>query len=475
MLPEPEGHSSFHRKFSRRHFLQTSALLSGGLSLFPLMSQGAKLGFEPAADTTLWYRKPLLILQTVLRETDAKNYNAKALVQYMQKTGCNTLVINGGGIVDFFQNPLPAANINPFMGQRDLLKEITTACHQANIKVIARVDFRGAEEKIYQQFPDWFSVDANQKPIQLDYTRPRLYASCYTGYHRNEHAEEFIRYILQNYGLDGIWHNSIAVSGICYCSRCQASYQAAAGKPIPFLPGASEAEQDEYMRWKTQVADQYMTRMRQAVKSFGEDKIYSAEVWGIFEAGGRIHSGIDLYNARDNFDFLVSVAFLTENTEHIHYEDLNYANTSIKFLKSMAPEKEAVILYGGNGTAHRYVIDPPVDLQIWLWEILSAGGRFWNCYFTGPYPDATHDRRNAMNHAEIYNFVKNHEKLFEQHAPVANIGIYYSKPTRLFYRQKTEEGENFDAAIKGMETVLVENHIPYDFIPDSPLVTKENC
>ena len=84
---------------------------------------------------------------------------------------------------------------------------------------------------------------------------------------------------MQTYGLDGIWHNSIAVSGICYCSRCQASYQAAVGKPIPILPSASEAEQDVYMRWKTEVADQYMTRMRQAVKLFGEDRIYSAEVW----------------------------------------------------------------------------------------------------------------------------------------------------------------------------------------------------
>jgi len=164
----------------------------------------------------------------------------------------------------------------------------------------------------------------------------------------------------------------------------------------------------------------------------------------------------------------VSVTFLTENTEHIHYEDLNYANTSIKFLKSMAPEKEAVILYGAP-VRHRSARRPA---NLALGNIIS-GWPVLELLFYGPYPEATHERRNALNHAEVYNFVQTHEKLLEQHAPVANVGIYYSKPTRLFYRQKTEESESFDAAIKGMETVLVENHIPYDFIPDNPLITKE--
>jgi hypothetical protein len=61
----------------------------------------------------------------------------------MEKTGSNTLVVNGGGIVDFFQNPLPASNVNSMMGNRDVLREITEACHAAGIRVIARVDFRG--------------------------------------------------------------------------------------------------------------------------------------------------------------------------------------------------------------------------------------------------------------------------------------------------------------------------------------------
>jgi hypothetical protein len=57
------------------------------------------------------------------------------------------------------------------------------------------------------------------------------------------------------------------------------------------------------MAWKSRVADKNMILMRETVKSFGDDKVYTAEVWGKFDVTGRINSGIDLYNARDHFDF----------------------------------------------------------------------------------------------------------------------------------------------------------------------------
>jgi hypothetical protein len=99
----------------------------------------------------------------------------------------------------------PASGEHHSMGKRDILRVITEACHAAGIRVIARVDFRGVEEKIYQQFPDWFSLDNNKRPIQLTYTRPQLYPACYTGYYRTTHAEEFIKYVMKEYALDGIW------------------------------------------------------------------------------------------------------------------------------------------------------------------------------------------------------------------------------------------------------------------------------
>jgi hypothetical protein len=466
-----EDELSRGNEFSRRNFIQYGSMIVGGLILSPTLSDAQPFTTEsvegPAA---FWFLKPLRIMHTVLREIDATNYDAPAVVEYLKKGAYNTLCVNAGGIVDFFQNPLPASNVNRLMGKRDILGEITTACQAAGIKVIARIDFRGAEEHVFLKFPDWFKKDAAQNPVKTTYTKPVLYESCYTGRYRNEYANDFVRYVLKNYAVDGIWHNAPGVNGICYCSNCKSAYKASSGRNIPLPESATEEELDRYMDWKVQVADRYMDRIKKTVKSFGADKVYTAEVFSIYDVGQRIDSGIDLDSARRHFDILVSVAFLTANGrgEDFPYENLNYGSTIIKFLKSMVPEREAVVMYGGNGTSHRMVIDPSQDLKIWLWQILSAGGRFWNCYFTN-VPTLTHDNRNAFNETEAYLFVKDNEKLLEQHVPVANVGIYYSRPTRISYRRSSEEDYRFGTEIRGVETVLMENHIPHDFILDSML------
>gem|GEM_PF-542572 len=451
---------------TRKKFLQSCGIVAGGVMLYPMNAVGASSVAESAGENAHWYAKPLRILQTVLRETDAESYDADAVVEYMKEAGCNMLVVNAGGIVDFFQNPLPVANINPFMGDRDIVQEITNRCKEEGIRVIVRVDFRGVEPHIYEKHKEWFSINHDGTPQMLGYTRPDLHNACYTGYYRNEHAEEFIRYLMTNYDLDGIWHNSIGVIRICHCDRCSRSFREFAGKDLPIEGESSDEELAEYMVWKEKVADEHMEHMKQTVKSFGEDKVYTAEVFNMFYGTQQIDLGIDLYNARDHFDFLVSVAFLTPNQEHITYEDLSYAGSIVKFLKSMKPEKEAIILYGGNGTAHRYIKDAPVDLEVWLWHCLAAGGRFWNCNFTGMHPNATHDRRNAYNNNAAYFFVKEYENLLAHHTPVMPIGIYYSKATRQFYSRETEAGDRFDLSIKGTESVLIENHISYGFIAD---------
>lgn len=464
---------SGNNRINRRGFLQYSTLVTGGLFVSPVLTR-AGITFKGTPEgSPFWYNKPLRIMHTVLRETDARNYDANAVVEYMQKAGYNTLCINAGGIVDFFQNPLPAANVNRFMGDRDILKEITTACKSAGIKFIARIDFRGSEEQIYKKFPEWYMRNASQEPVKYTGAIVPIYRSCYLGHHRAVYANEFVSYVMKNYAVDGIWHNAPGVGGICYCPSCQASYKSTSGKNLPLIESSSESELDEYMVWKAQIADQHIDRIKKTTKSFGDDKVYTAEVFSIYEVGSRIGSGVDLESARRHFDIMVSVAFLTPHRgrDGMTYEDLNYGSTIIKFLKSMTPAREAVVMYGGNGTTHRLVIDPPVDLKIWLWEMISAGGTFWNCYFSN-VPTLTNDNRNAYNESDACYYIRDNEKLLEQHIPLANIGIYYSNPTRLSYRQKSLEGDRYGWDIRGMETVLMENHIPHDFILDDQ-VSKE--
>ena len=412
-----------------------------------------------------WYEQPLRIVQTVLREVDARDYDTEALREYLLETHANTLVINAGGIVDFFQNPLPAANLNPFLNGRDLLREIVNVCHQENIKVIGRIDFRGVEKHVYEEHPDWFGVNQDGSPMTLDYTTPELYAPCYLSYYRNEHAKEFIGYIIENYELDGIWHNSVHVRDLCYCERCRDSFREKTGKEIP-AEDAPEGSLDEYYLWKEGIAEQYLKSMRETVKSYGEDKAYSAEVFGMFDVDLPKQSGIDLYSGARYFDFLLSVGFLSENTTEISYKDLGHPANHIRFLQSLEPGKQAVILFGTNGTSHRYIADPVEDLKIWMWETISMGGGLWNCNFTGANPASTLDRRNAFLTREPYAFIEKHREILRDQKAYAPIRILYSRDTRNLTGNEDRDPDDFGNAIMGIEKVLMEDHRPFGFLPD---------
>ena len=427
----------------------------------------------PAGDGRQWYEQPMRILQTVLREVDAKNYDAASVVAHMKETHSNVLVVNAGGIIDFFDNPLPAAMPNRFLEEGDdVLRDIVRACHDAGFRVIARVDFRGVFEEIYNENPGWFARDVNGNPITLTYTRWPLYIPCYESYYRNEHALEFISYLFDNYNIDGIWHNSVQVYDMCYCDRCESLYDEAFGAPLPVAGRSSDSEMDRYYDWKSTRASAHMERLKSRVREYGSDKAYVAEVFGMYDVGGPIRSGIDLYTARDHFDFLVSVNFLTENRRHIEYKNLGYSASIVRFLKALDPAKQSVILFGQNGTSHRYIMEPDTDSRIFMWQAAASGGTIWNCSFTGQHPGATYDRRNALLLEEVNRFISEKGSAFDNTLPSADLHIYYSRSTRTHFGSDDPAGDTFGASIQGIERMCRDNHIQYGFLPDEGLTAE---
>ena len=71
-------------KINRRKFIQYTAAISGGVSLSPILRYPAATQQRDSQPQLYWYNRPLRILQTVLREPDATNYDANAVVAYME-------------------------------------------------------------------------------------------------------------------------------------------------------------------------------------------------------------------------------------------------------------------------------------------------------------------------------------------------------------------------------------------------------
>jgi len=201
--------------------------------------------------------------------------------------------------------------------------------------------------------------------------------------------------------------------------------------------------------------------MRNTVKKFGNDKSYAAEVFDMYKIEQQKHTGISLYSAAEYFDFFVIVAFVADNTARVEYKDIWYPAAIIKFLKSLEPHKAPVILFGGNGTEHRYIYDPPLDSRLWLWEAAASAGGFWNCYFNGYYPAGAPDKRNAYLAADAYQYLQKNESFLQDLQPVTDIGIFYSKPSG-----ELVGDDAFTGSMRGLQRLMAENHYQYGFISD---------
>lgn len=412
-----------------------------------------------------WYQEQLRILQTVMRAPDARGYQAEKIVEYLKETDSNCIVVNAGGVLDFFEEGSTFDRKNPYLDGKNLLGELIQRCHEQQIRVIGRVDFRGVEEERYRQHPDWFGLDECGRG---EIGWKVLYRPCYNSYYANEYAENFIRRLMDHYEFDGIWENSVGFGmGPCYCKRCRERYRRATGKEIPTGIDYGEEGFREYRLWKAECADHHLSLMRNTVKSYGEEKAYCAEIFGMFHSSNALLTGIDLYNAKRHFDFLVTPAFLDGSADpERKWEDPSSAVFAARFLKAVDPEKQTVILCGNNGTKWRYIKAPSLETRLWMWEIAAEGGGIWNCYFNGQYPLNAEDSRNAYLERDSYRFLKHNEDILKDLLPVSDVGIYYSNFTRDAMGKDKEEEDEYGVFIKGVERVLQENHVPCQFVTD---------
>lgn len=418
--------------------------------------------------TGKWYEQQLRIQQTVLREIDIIDYDVEGVVQYLKDTHANVFIINGGGIVDFFRHDLPISSPNRFMGERDILADVTKACRAAGIRVIVRVDFRGVDKRHYDQHPDWFAVDAEGKPVPFQWhgepLPETLYAPCYLGWYRNEHAFGYARELFKRYDIDGIWENAPMQMGACYCQRCSEGYRRDLGKELPRGGNFDSPQYDEYRGWKAGKLMTHLKNFQAEVKGYGEDKAFCAEIFGLFYEYYK-KASYDAYAVKATMDFMVMPLFVA------YHEPLQAPATLVKFQQSLDADKTPVVLYGHLGTANhlRYVSGAPAEVRIWMWQAISAGGSLWDCTFTGQHPGRAPDRRNAYLGSDIFAWMKEHQGVLHGQQPAAAVAILYSQQSDIRFSDNDRSKDQYFTHVMGLEQALLDAHVQYRFIRDADL------
>src|SRR6266542_5215602 len=460
---------------------------------------------RPAASSSTpnWWRRPLRAVHTVLREPDARDYDLPGVLDWLRRWRANVYAVNGGGLCAFYQTEVPFHRRNRFLNGRDLFKEIVDACHDAGIKVVARMDFRGGHRECFEAHPDWFARDAEGAPRM---TGP-LHAACPNSPYRNDaYAFRVVDEVLGRCDADGIWENAAAFGGRCYCPTCTRRFREEAGYAIPLKEDWNDAAWRRYVRWRYDCVREHTARLRDVVKAHGADKSYGGEFFTYLEGGAR-ENAEDVDEIAGYWDYQMACIFpLTRGSYRSPLvpvpvwraeEQMKYlratgggngdagtrgrGDTETSLAASPRPSVSAsggrrggvaqttVMLYGHFDNQSRYTTPGREEMRLWLAGTAAQGGAPWDCSFVGVPPERWWDRRHQDVQEEFYGFMAEHEADFAGLESVAEVGLVHSQRTQDRFASGDPARDGYVTHVRGWELALFAGHRQWDVVPPSQL------
>ncbi|CAA9253346.1 MAG: GH151 [uncultured Chloroflexi bacterium] len=228
-----------------------------------------------STDSPEWWKHPFRIFQTNIREIDS-GMDVKQVVQDILDFGCNTWLLNAGGIVSHYPSKLDHQHPSPWLKDRpsgDLLGDALEEAHRHGIRVIARCDFSKLHRDQFERHPDWFYVSkTGQRQVYEG-----LWSACPSGPYYQEKSLEVIAEMLDGYPVDAFFFNWFNMSlrdysgtyhGICQCQNCKRRFAAfSGGLPLPKEESYADPSYPTWRRYTYELLDEIAGRVRHLIKS----------------------------------------------------------------------------------------------------------------------------------------------------------------------------------------------------------------
>ncbi len=229
---------------NRREFLQHSGAIAAGLGLIGAAQSTA----APQGANADWYNRPMRWFQLAFVEDDPGNYDPAFWLDYFKRIHADAVCLSAGGCVAFYPTKVPFHYRSKFLGDRDIFGEMLTGCRKLGMNVIARTDPHAVHQDVYDAHPEWIAVDA-QGQKRRHWADPDLWVTCALGGYNFQLMTDVTIEIVRNYGVDGIFSNRWAGSGMCFCKSCQALFRDYSGHDLPRTTDAQDPVRRQYLLW----------------------------------------------------------------------------------------------------------------------------------------------------------------------------------------------------------------------------------
>ena len=385
-----------------------------------------------------WAQYPWRNIQTNLREIDMRDIDAKKYVDSMKAMHASVAMINFGGIIASYQTALEDQTQSSFL-TGDSLQTIVRACHDAGIRVIARMDFSKIREAVYARHPDWAYRD---KKGQIVNYNGDVHA-CINGGYQQEYVYRIMREVLENFDIDAVFFNmggfkendySYHYHGPCHCANCKRLFKEQYGYDIPDKNDMENPVWRKYLLFKEEIVEFEKKRMADFIHSIKPD--VAVDLFDI----GRCESNTEYKRPLPFFQYSSS-----SNTRMLRAIDnkLVPSNTSVDFV----------------GYFYRHVAVSAAQQKLRIYQALANRGGL--DYYLMSRLDNHLDRTGFAGVKEVFRFHEAHENVYT--AQLDSMAKVLLLKTR-FWDVFEEE--------RGWVRALTESHVPFDEAQEQDLLTS---
>ncbi len=385
-----------------------------------------------------WENKTLRMIQTCLREIDMLDIKADGYVDELKKFKANVAMINTSGIIASYETKLPYHFQSPYL-KGDSLKDIVIACHNADIKVIGRMDFTKIRQPIYEKNPEWAYISPKGKNISCNGD----VHVCFNSKYQQEYAFEIIQETIKELDIDGIYLNmggymsamdyANGWQGICQCEGCRQRFMEMFGMKLPKIPDNKDEVYQKYVLFQEETLREYRIRLEDFARAVKSDIFIDKQDFMRIEANTSFKEMMP--NWQYNASALAKTAVSSRMADVIDIASVDFIDIP-----------------------YRHVAVSPYQQELRLTQSLANGGSI--DYFVIGRLDTHADKSGHESVKKIYQYHAQNEEEYRDLVSTAQIALIQIDSPLQLLRRKSE--------YRGWYNFLVENHFLFDSIIMKP-------
>jgi hypothetical protein len=411
-----------------------------------------------------WLKERNCGIHMTIRDVDCAGFDAERMARDFHDLGVNFFSFFAGGYVTTYPSRLPESRISPWLGGRDLVREITEAAHRYGIKAAAMVDLSVLAPEVVEKHPDWAMVDREGRPLEYN-ADAGVYAACIMGNYGRDYGLAMTREIVENYEVDALKFGGGSYgfdSRICYCERCRESFKRECGLDLPAERNWKDPVFQRYHEWKTEKISATVIMLQDTVRSVKPDMPVMGNA---FTFGALDMERIAVNQEMVQLEAQGRISFDEDGAGSLL--PITYTAEAASYMTNVTGTPTwLVVSYFVNAPWRRSAFSR-AEQKVYMAQIMAHGASPMVNLSGGP-PAAHEDRRGFAAPREIWCFLRDHREYYTADRSGAAVALVYSDRTVAYYGQD-DPVKNYVSPFRGFERALWEQHIPFDIISANSL------